>query len=156
MGAVVSLRRPPHPRSHGIHPVESHMNTSESGGSEQVAESILPDSGPCCTPDHTTTETPATEHPAAADSSSSPPSISSVAPTTATLNVKTTFVASGSHLPTTVVAWIANCDGMAVLSRTTTQFRFECTPKWATGSQAIEIKDAPGGRLLFQGTLSVR
>lgn len=73
------------------------------------------------------------------------PEVTSVSPTTATLNQLTTFTVEGSNLPDTLAFWIANCEGVTAISRTPEQQQFQCTPiNDATGNQEGVVKDASG------------
>jgi len=83
------------------------------------------------------------------------PSVSSVSPTSAKLNTTTNFTVSGSCLPSTTVAWVANCENMKVTGATTTQMTFSCRPSHATGAQSGVIKHATDGMQLRNFTLSV-
>ena len=73
------------------------------------------------------------------------PKVTSVSPLTATLNELTTFTVVGSDLPDSLAFWIANCDGVTAISRTSEQQQFQCTPtNGATGSQEGVVKDESG------------
>lgn len=84
------------------------------------------------------------------------PTISSVSPTTATLNQAKQFTASGSCLSTTTTApWIAECANLVVNSRTANSIVFTCTPSFSTGVKAGVIKHAPDGTVLRNFSVSV-
>ena len=81
--------------------------------------------------------------------------VASVTPVTATLNELTEFTITGANLPDTLVAWIAECEGLTYDSKSSTEVKFSCTPSWNPGEKEVQVKDAPGGSLLHEGTLTV-
>jgi len=85
------------------------------------------------------------------------PSVSSVSPSRATLNRRTTFTLHGKCLPSTTVAWIANCASITkvYLNSSRTQGTFSCTPQGPTGSQRGVIKDKSGGNTLLNFSVQV-
>lgn len=82
-------------------------------------------------------------------------SVTSVTPSYAYLNQKTTFTVNGTNLPSTLAAWIADCDGLTFTSLTSSKATFTCTPKWTTGSKAGTIKAVSGGTVLRNFSITV-
>ena len=83
------------------------------------------------------------------------PSVTSVTPTAVTLNQQTTFTVNGTCLPSTIAAWIDQCDNLVVTSTGATQAQFRCTPSYSTGTKQGLIKDAPNGATLYSFNVSV-
>lgn len=83
------------------------------------------------------------------------PKISSISPTTATLNKKTTFTVNGTNLPNTLVMYIPDCNGMTSIGRSATLQTFSCTPN-SRGQKAGQLKDKPNGTVLRDFTVSVK
>ena len=84
------------------------------------------------------------------------PTVSRVSPTTVTLNQLTTFIVTGTDMPGTLAFWIAECDGVTNTLRGSMEQRFQCTPRWTTGTKAYDVKDRSGGTSLKSGTITVR
>jgi len=83
------------------------------------------------------------------------PTVTSVTPLAAYLEELTTFTVVGTDLPSTLSLYIADCDAMANTGRGANRQTFTCTPKWAIGSKAGEVKDRSGGDLLLPFTVEV-
>jgi hypothetical protein len=70
------------------------------------------------------------------------PIVNSVSPSIATLNQKTIFTVHGSNLPNDLKFWMDACPTPApVFTSGTTSKRFECTPRYTTGSKQVHVKD---------------
>jgi hypothetical protein len=76
------------------------------------------------------------------------PTVSSVSPTSATLNQSATFTVNGSNLRSGMGFWIADCAGVTDLGGNSTQWRWSCTPGSSAGAKQGSVKDAPGGNVL--------
>lgn len=83
------------------------------------------------------------------------PSVVSVAPPTAKLGVSTTFKVEGSCLPSSLAAWIGECEDLTFLKKDETEAQFSCTPSWSTGLKDGVIKDKPGGTVLHEFSVNV-
>ena len=83
------------------------------------------------------------------------PTIVDVQPLDANLNEFTVFTAQGACLPGTTVAFIGDCDGLGYNYKNSTEIQFYCTPKWNAGPQEGQIKNQPGGTVLFEFTVDV-
>ncbi len=81
-----------------------------------------------------------------------PPVVSSVSPTTATLNQSTVFTVKGNHLTDAVVLAIDGCAKTTALSRTATQQQFRCVPS-SIGAKQATVK--LNGKTLFNFTVNV-
>ncbi len=78
------------------------------------------------------------------------PSVTSVRPSTATLNQQTTFTIRGSNLTSGMGFWIDQCEGVREISGGSSSRRqFSCTPSHSTGRKSGKIKDRPEGTKLF-------
>ena len=75
------------------------------------------------------------------------PKVTSVSPTTATLDQSTTFTVVGSDLPDNLTFDIANCSGLEAINRSPEQQQFQCTPTINGGSQEGAVKDESGAKL---------
>jgi surface antigen len=83
------------------------------------------------------------------------PKVSSVTPSTATLNQPTTFTVKGTALPSTLAAWIDGCTQLTMLSVTSTQAQFRCTPSYSKGTKAAVLKTYSGGTTLLNWSIQV-
>ena len=83
------------------------------------------------------------------------PVVTSVTPANATLNQSTKFTISGSCLPSTIAAFIAECANLVIISTSASQATFTCTPSFSTGVKNGVVKDMPGGIVLKSFTVSV-
>jgi hypothetical protein len=82
--------------------------------------------------------------------------VDSVSPLSARFNQATVFTVDGC-LPDSTAFWIAECEGMTILSGgTMTQKQYRCTPSHSTGSKQGVVKDRSGGRTLRDFTLNVQ
>ena len=84
------------------------------------------------------------------------PTISSVTPTTATLNESTTFTVNGTNLPTTLTLFIPDCENMTALNSSSTNKLFSCTPSSTAGIKSGLVKDKSGGTTLKTFTVDVK
>lgn len=84
------------------------------------------------------------------------PSVTEVSPLTAWLGQWTTFTVSGGCLPSTLAAFIANCESLSIKSVTPSEAQFECVPSNFTGYQAGVIKDKPNGAVLKSFSVDVQ
>ncbi len=75
------------------------------------------------------------------------PKVTSISPTTATLDQSTTFTVVGSDLPDNLTFEIANCTGVKAINRSLEQQQFQCTPTINGGSQEGTVKDESGAKL---------
>ncbi len=79
-----------------------------------------------------------------------PPHVTSVRPSTATLNQQTTFTIRGSNLTSGMGFWIDQCEDVReIAGGSSSQRRFSCTPSYSVGTKSGEIKDHPEGTKLF-------
>jgi len=76
------------------------------------------------------------------------PKVTSITPTEAQINTKTTFTVIGTDLPDTLAMYIPDCSGMLALGGTDTNRQFSCTPINGAGLKSAEIKDKPQGTIL--------
>lgn len=83
------------------------------------------------------------------------PTIASVSPTTVTLNQSTRFTIRGSNLPTTLAFYVAHCENMRNISRSTTSQQFECTPSHSVGVKQYVVRATSGGDLLKSAGIRV-
>ncbi|MDC0743218.1 hypothetical protein [Polyangium mundeleinium] len=83
------------------------------------------------------------------------PYVSYVTPISAKLNQKTTFYVVGSCLPATTAFWVDQCAGVTMISYSSSQVAFQCTPSWSTGYKAGVVKGQTGGVALKNFTVSV-
>lgn len=83
------------------------------------------------------------------------PEIFTTGPTTATLDHRQQFVATGACLPPTTKPWIADCENLVIDSLTDAELRFSCTPSWTTGGKVGYVKDKAGGVILDEFVVSV-
>jgi hypothetical protein len=74
--------------------------------------------------------------------------ISSVTPTTATLNTATVFTVTGTNLPLTATLAVQDAICQSPVSNTATGFTQTCTPGGAVGAKTITIKTATGGTVI--------
>lgn len=96
------------------------------------------------------------------EKTSAPVVVSSVSPSSVAQGVKTTFTIAGLELPATSVAFISHCIGdegsgaalATARNDIASQATFSCTPMVA-GSQTLIVKDAPGCKMLYTGTVDV-
>jgi formylglycine-generating enzyme required for sulfatase activity len=82
------------------------------------------------------------------------PVVTSVTPTTVTLNQPTTFTIAGSCLPATVAPFIANCANLGIVSTSSSEVKFACTLQ-APGLQGSVVKDRSGGAVLHSFSVDV-
>lgn len=83
------------------------------------------------------------------------PSVSSVWPTTVSLNQPTAFTVTGSCMPPSLAAWIAECANLQMTSVTPSQAIFTCTPSYSTGVKSGVVKTQSGGALLKSFNVTV-
>jgi surface antigen len=83
------------------------------------------------------------------------PFVSSVSPTTVSLNQPTTFTVTGSCMPPTLAVWIAECANLQMSSVTPSQAKFTCTPSYSTGIKSGVVKTQSGGALLKSFNVTV-
>lgn len=85
------------------------------------------------------------------------PTVSSVYPTTATLNQTTTFTVTGSCLPASTAFYIPDCVNPVITSLSNgTQAQFTCTPSYTSGVKSGGVvKDQPGGTVLQSFSVTV-
>jgi hypothetical protein len=82
--------------------------------------------------------------------------ITSLEPSEAVFEQATTFVARGEDIPSTAVAYIPDCAGLAVVSRAHDELVFSCTPRWRQGLiPGGVIKDRPFGQVLYTFAIQV-
>ena len=82
--------------------------------------------------------------------------VTSVSPTTATLNQLTTFTVNGSNLPDSTAFWVGECESVVSLGGTPEQQQFQCTPSWTTGVKEAVVKNESGGTELFNFVVNVQ
>jgi hypothetical protein len=83
------------------------------------------------------------------------PSVTSIAPTTATLNVATLFTVSGQNLPLTAVMSMADATCQTPTSRAATGFTVVCTPGGTAGSKVVTISTAAVGGTVIDASRTV-
>jgi len=77
------------------------------------------------------------------------PTVSSVSPSTATLNELTTFTVKGNYLTADTTFNLEHCNGVTQLSSgSNTQRQFRCTPTGSTGTKSGTVKNKSGGTVL--------
>ena len=81
--------------------------------------------------------------------------VTSVSPTNVTLNQPTTFTVSGQNLPSTLIAYISECEGMTSLGGSDNSRQFSCTPSYTVGTKASLVKDQSEGTTLYSFNVSV-
>ena len=86
----------------------------------------------------------------------SSPKIVDVEPLTAYLNQTTTFTAAGACLPSTIVAWIGNCENLTYVHKMTHELKFKCKPTGTKGNKEGLIKTKSGGSTIKSFTLNVK
>jgi hypothetical protein len=74
--------------------------------------------------------------------------ITSVYPSSATLNQLTTFTVKGENLPNTLAFWIDDCANLTKTASSSTQVTFSCTPSYSIGNKSGVVKDKAGGSVL--------
>ena len=86
-----------------------------------------------------------------------PPTVSNITPTTATLNQLTQFTVTGANLTSGMGFTIENCEypNIEVGTGSTTARTFECTPQGTTGVKKATVKTAPGGTTLYSFSVNV-
>jgi len=83
------------------------------------------------------------------------PTISSITPSTVTLNQAATFTVTGSNLTSTMAMYIPECNGMLPLGGSATSQRFSCTPSFTAGNKVSSLKDKAGGTVVRSFTVTV-
>lgn len=83
------------------------------------------------------------------------PTVSSVTPSVVSLNKLTTFTVKGTNLPSTLAAWIDGCTGLTMLSVSSAQAQFRCTPGYSKGTKKAVLKTYSGGYTLREWSVQV-
>lgn len=74
------------------------------------------------------------------------PKVTSVTPTSATLNQLTTFTIIGSDLPNSLIFEVANCTGINIIETGIERQQFQCTPTISSSQEGV-VKDETGAKL---------
>jgi hypothetical protein len=86
--------------------------------------------------------------------------VTSVSPSTVTLNRSTTFTIRGSGLPSQLAVWIGECVGNTsptlYSSGSSTTHTFTCTPRYSKGTKDGVVKDRANGITLLNFRVNVR
>ena len=86
----------------------------------------------------------------------STPKVTSVSPTKATLNQKTTFTIRGRNLTSSTAFYVPECKSMRSLGGNSTYRQFSCTPSYTAGRKRSEVKDKSGGKVLKTTYIEVK
>ena len=81
--------------------------------------------------------------------------VTSVSPTTVTLNQPTTFTVNGQNLPATLVLFVPECASLTPLGGNTNSRQFSCMPSYTVGAKASLVKDKSGGAELYTFSVTV-